>query len=143
MRHLELFAGIGGFRRAMDLLSLDGVMQFESIGFSEIDSNAVRTYKAVFDITAQEKELGDIVAFTAKNDGLKKRMRSLGKVDLITGGFPCQTFSMMGNKAGFEDEDRGQMFFRIMDIVDAKKVTKNEIGLLMTSLEGARNSDEQ
>ena len=121
MNHLELFAGIGGFRRAMDLLSQDGVMEFNSVGFSEIDPYAVQTYRAVFDVSPREKELGDIVAFTAKDENLRRRMRSLGKVNLITGGFPCQTFSMMGKQAGFKDEDRGQMFFRIMDIVDAKK----------------------
>lgn len=37
MRHLELFAGIGGFRRAMDLLSKDHIMNFHCVGYSEID----------------------------------------------------------------------------------------------------------
>ena len=50
MRHLELFSGIGGFRRALDLLSHDGVMDFVSAGFSEIDTNATRTYKAIYAI---------------------------------------------------------------------------------------------
>ena len=51
---------------------------------------------------------------------IKKNIKSLPKFDLLTGGFPCQTFSMMGSQAGFE-EDRGQMFFRIMDILVIKK----------------------
>lgn len=121
MKHLELFSGIGGFRRAMDLLARDGVMPFESVGYSEIDTNAQRTYKAVYNPSPTEVEIGDIVAFTKKDEGFDDRMKSLGTVELLTGGFPCQTFSMMGQKAGFDDEDRGQMFFRILDIIDAKK----------------------
>ena len=48
MRHLELFAGIGGFRQALELLTKDGVMSFQNIGFSEIDKNAVSTYKSCY-----------------------------------------------------------------------------------------------
>lgn len=115
MRHLELFAGIGGFRMAMDYLQRDGVAEFRNIGFSEIDKNAVNTYKANYDTTG-EVELGDIVEFTRCNSNIE----ALPDFDLLTGGFPCQSFSMMGKQMGFEDE-RGQMFFRIMDIVRIKR----------------------
>jgi len=111
MKHLELFSGIGGFRRALDLLDHDGVMPFECIGYSEIDSKAKLTYTSNYDVMG-EADLGDIVAFTSK----KENIQSLQQFDLLTGGFPCQTFSVMGDQAGF-DEDRGQMFFRIMDII--------------------------
>ena len=121
MRHLELFSGIGGFRRAMDLLREDGVMSFENCGFSEIDPKASTTYCSCYPISPSEVIMGDIVAFTKKDDGFKKRMDSLGAVDIITGGFPCQSFSMMGHQAGFSDEERGQMFFRILDVVDEKE----------------------
>ena len=116
MKHLELFAGIGGFRRAMDALTNDHIMDFHCIGYSEIDPKAETTYRVNYIIDKDEIVVGDIVAFT--ND--KKNIKSLPKFDLLTGGFPCQTFSMMGNQTGF-DEDRGQMFFRIMDILMVKK----------------------
>ena len=45
MTHLELFSGIGGFRRALDLLSQDGIMPFKCVGYSEIDTKAKQTYK--------------------------------------------------------------------------------------------------
>ena len=48
MTHLELFAGIGGFRRALDLLTKDKVMRFRSIGYSENDANALATYTSNF-----------------------------------------------------------------------------------------------
>lgn len=111
MKHLELFAGVGGFRSAMDHIEQDLGIANEIIGYSEIDAKATATYKANYD-TTNEIEIGDIVAFIKD----KERFLSLPKFDLLTGGFPCQTFSMMGNQAGF-NEDRGQMFFRIMDIV--------------------------
>lgn len=111
MKHLELFSGIGGFRRAFDLLSKDGLMSFECVGYSEIDAKAKATYQLNYD-TRGEVDMGDIVAFTSDID----RMQTLEDFDLLSAGFPCQTFSVMGNQAGF-GEGRGQMFFRIMDII--------------------------
>lgn len=113
MTHLELFAGVGGFRTAMNHIQQDLGMMNDVVGFSEIDSKATATYKANYD-TANEIEMGDIVAFIKDEN----RFDNLPHFNLLTGGFPCQTFSMMGNQAGF-NEDRGQMFFRIMDIVHA------------------------
>ncbi len=114
MRHLELFAGIGGFRMAMEHLQLDGIMEFQNIAFSEIDKHATTTYKANFD-TTHEIEIGDIVEFTKD----RERINNLPNFEILTGGFPCQSFSLMGFQKGFEDE-RGQLFFRIMDIVRIK-----------------------
>ena len=116
MRHLELFAGIGGFRRAMDLLTHDNIMDFRCIGYSEIDAKATKTYCANYHPEDDgEIAMGDIVAFTSD----VANVENLPQFDLLTGGFPCQTFSMMGKQAGF-NEDRGQMFFRIMDILQVR-----------------------
>lgn len=114
MTHLELFSGIGGFRRALDLLTQDGIMPFECVGYSEIDAKAKQTYQVNYD-TEGEVDMGDIVSFTANPANIE----ALNHFDLLTGGFPCQTFSVMGQQSGFE-EDRGQMFFRIMDIIHAR-----------------------
>ena len=112
MNHLELFSGIGGFRRAFDLITHDGFMDVDSIGYSEIDANALKTYRAVYEIADDEMDIGDIVEFTSNRNNLE----DLPDFELLTGGFPCQPFSMMGAQQGF-DEDRGQLFFRIMDIL--------------------------
>ena len=116
MRHLELFSGIGGFRRALDLLSHDGNIHFNSVGYSEIDSRALDTYRAIYDLDPNEIALGDIVEFTSNEENIV----NLPDFELLTGGFPCQPFSMMGALQGFE-EDRGQMFFRICDILRIKR----------------------
>ncbi len=112
MNHVELFAGIGGFRRAMDLISKDMNFIIETIAYSEIDEKAKLTYNSNFNIK-NEIAIGDIVAFTKD----PKAMSLLPNYELLSGGFPCQTFSMMGNQEGF-GEERGQMFFRIMDMIN-------------------------
>ncbi len=113
--HLELFAGIGGFRKAIDTFAKDNNFSSKCIGFSENDKYAVQTYKSNFN-TIGEVELGDISKFTSKYDNIS----NLPNFDLLTGGFPCQAFSMMGKKLGFEDK-RGNVFYSIIDILQIKK----------------------
>lgn len=118
MTHLELFAGVGGFRRAMDLLSKDNIMPFNTVGYSEIDVKALLTYRANYHPERNgEVYLGDINKFASDINNIQ----NLPSIEILTGGFPCQSFSMMGNQMGFEDEDRGQLFFRIIDILRVKR----------------------
>lgn len=114
MNHVELFAGIGGFRRAMDLIALDMNFPIQTVAYSEIDKNAIATYNANYN-TQNELPIGDIVEFTKDN----RAVRNLPRYEIVSGGFPCQTFSMMGSQEGF-GEERGQMFFRIMDMVNSR-----------------------
>lgn len=99
MKFLDLFAGIGGFRIGMERAG------HECIGFCEIDKFARASYKAIHDTTG-EIELHDIT--TVSDDFI----RSIGNVDVICGGFPCQAFSIAGKRKGFEDT-RGTLFFQI------------------------------
>lgn len=115
MRHVELFSGIGGFRHAMRLLSNDGGPRFACVGYSEIDSAARKTYTANFD-TDGEVAIGDIATFV--EDALA--VERLPRFDLITGGFPCQSFSMMGAQRGFEDT-RGTLFFSMARLVQIRR----------------------
>ena len=99
MKFLDLFAGIGGFRLGMERAG------HECIGFCEIDKFARASYKAIHDTTG-EIELHDI---TTVSDEL---IQSIGHIDVICGGFPCQAFSIAGDRRGFEDK-RGTLFFEI------------------------------
>ena len=99
MKFLDLFAGIGGFRLGMESAG------HECIGFCEIDKFARASYKAIHN-TEGEIELHDITRVTDES------IRGIGSVDIICGGFPCQAFSIAGNRRGFEDT-RGTLFFEI------------------------------
>lgn len=115
IKHLELFAGIGGFRQALNILCHDFNLISKSVGFSEIDSYASNTYKANFDISS-EVEIGDIVSFVQEHTNVV----ALQDFDFLSGGFPCQSFSMMGKQNGFNDV-RGNVFFQILEIMKIKK----------------------
>ncbi|MCD8431738.1 DNA (cytosine-5-)-methyltransferase [Tenacibaculum finnmarkense genomovar ulcerans] len=115
LKHLELFAGIGGFRKAIDLYCKDNNIKSECIGFSEIDKYATTTYKANYN-TENEVELGDIGVFTSEKSNIER----LPDFDLLSGGFPCQSFSMMGKQEGLEDK-RGNLFYSIINILKIKK----------------------
>ena len=99
MKFLDLFAGIGGFRLGMESAG------HECVGFCEIDKFARSSYKAIHD-TEGEIELHDITRVSDES------IRGIGRVDIICGGFPCQAFSIAGNRRGFEDT-RGTLFFEI------------------------------
>ena len=101
MKFLDLFAGIGGFRLGLEQAG------HECVGFCEIDKFARRSYKAIHN-TEGEREYHDIT--TVSNE----EWRTLrGTVELICGGFPCQSFSIAGKRKGFLDETRGTLFFEI------------------------------
>lgn len=115
LKYIDLFSGIGGFRRAMELLSSDLELKSECVAFSEIDKYAVTSYKANYN-TEGEIEIGDIEKFVEDDSNIEK----LPHFDVLFGGFPCQPFSMMGKQLGLED-NRGGLFFSVMKIVDIKK----------------------
>lgn len=99
MKFLDLFAGIGGFRLGMESAG------HECVGFCEIDKFARKSYKAIHNMEG-EIELHDITRVSNES------VRRIGSVDVICGGFPCQAFSIAGNRRGFEDT-RGTLFFEI------------------------------
>ena len=105
IKYLDMFAGIGGFRSGLERIG-----GFECIGFCEIDKYAKQSYEAMYDTKGE-------LYF---NDARKINPKELPDIDLITGGFPCQSFSIAGRRKGFEDT-RGTLFFEIARIASAKK----------------------
>ncbi len=107
IRFIDLFCGIGGFRIAVQqAASLLGA-EAECVLSSDIDEECQCAYEANF----KERPLGDISAISASK---------VPPHDLLLAGFPCQPFSIIGHRKGFEDT-RGTLFFEIARIIEAKK----------------------
>ena len=102
-KFIDLFAGIGGFRIAMQ--NLGGKCVFTS----EWDKDAQKTYRANFG----EVPFGDIT-----KEETKKFIPD--EFDVLCAGFPCQAFSIAGKRGGFEDT-RGTLFFDVAEIIKRKK----------------------
>lgn len=100
MNFIDICSGIGGFRSALEMNG------HNCLAFAEIDKYAKQSYRAIYD-TNGEEELDDITTITDEHFRLYK-----GRCDIITGGFPCQAFSIAGNRRGFDDT-RGTIFFHI------------------------------
>ena len=111
-RFADLFAGIGGFR--CGLTSLGG----ECVYTSEWDKFSLETYKNWYGADHIEEEDFRTVDYEEIPDH-----------DILCGGFPCQPFSLagvssknfLGRSHGFEDEKQGNLFFSILDAVNAKQ----------------------
>ena len=114
-----MFAGIGGFRTG---LSKFGDF-FVPVGFCEIDPYARKAYEAIYDTKGE-------LFF---EDARKIVPEELPDIDLVCGGFPCQSFSIAGKRGGFEDA-RGTLFFEIARIARVKRpkylLLENVPGLL-------------
>lgn len=117
---LDLFAGIGGFRLALERLG------WRCVGFSEVDKWCVRTYKENFD-TSDEVELGDI---------RRVDIMDIPDFDVLCAGFPCQPFSIMGHRRGFEDT-RGTLFFEILRILRDRRPK----AFILENVRGLTNHD--
>lgn len=116
-KFIDLFAGIGGFRLALQ--NLGGKCVFTS----EWDKEAKRTYRANFG----ETPFGDITKEETKSyipDGF----------DVLCAGFPCQAFSIAGKRGGFEDT-RGTLFFDVAEIIKRKQPN----AIFLENVKGLRN----
>jgi DNA (cytosine-5)-methyltransferase 1 len=116
-KFIDLFAGIGGFRMAMQ--NLGGKCVFTS----EWDENAKKTYRANYG----ETPFGDITKERTKN-------YIPDDFDVLCAGFPCQAFSIAGKRGGFEDT-RGTLFFDVAEIIKTKKPK----AIFLENVKGLRN----
>lgn len=114
-KFIDLFAGIGGIRLAFEKAGTKCVFT------SEWDKYAQMTYSANFG----EIPFGDITKISEKE---------IPKFDILTGGFPCQPFSSIGKRQGFEHETQGTLFYDVARIIKHHKprafLLENVAGLI-------------
>jgi DNA (cytosine-5)-methyltransferase 1 len=115
-----MFSGIGAIEYALKRLNLNSEIQFAS----DIDNFVKQSYFANYEIGA-ENWYNDVCNI----NGEKYR----GKIDLLVGGSPCQSFSMVGKRKGFEDT-RGTLFYEFARVVQESQpnvfIFENVKGLL-------------
>ena len=130
MKFIDFFAGIGGFRRGMELAG------HECVGFCEFDKFATASYISMHLLTEeQRKTLEDIPIKKRQKEILKEEYRNgewyandirrvyagdIPKADCWCFGFPCQDISVAGTQVGFQG-NRSSLFFRVMYLVGQLK----------------------
>ena len=126
MRFIDWFAGIGGFRRGMELAG------HECVGFCEFDKYAVASYTAMHLCTQEQLDYLSTLPLKERQKEILKEQyrngewfsddvrsvdaRSIPKSDCWCFGFPCQDISISGKQLGFTG-NRSSLFFRIMYLV--------------------------
>lgn len=130
MKFIDFFAGIGGFRRGMELAG------HECVGFCEFDKFATASYISMHLLTdEQRKALEDIPIKKRQKEILKEEYRNgewyandirrvyagdIPKADCWCFGFPCQDISIAGKQVGFQG-NRSSLFFRVMYLIGQLK----------------------
>ena len=130
MKFIDFFAGIGGFRRGMELAG------HECVGFCEFDKFATASYISMHLLTEEQRNtLEDIPIKKRQKEILKEEYRNgewyandirrvyagdIPKAECWCFGFPCQDISVAGKQAGFQG-NRSSLFFRVMYLVGQLK----------------------
>lgn len=105
---IDLFAGIGGIRLGFESAG------FEAVFANDFDKKAAETYKANFGESIDTASIKEII----KEKGMAKIPK---RFDVLTGGFPCQPFSIAGHQMGFADKERGDLLFAVIEILKSRK----------------------
>lgn len=100
--YIDLFCGLGAFHTAFNTDN-----DFKCVFACDIDSGIRKIYKANYGIEVH----GDIRSID---------LTAMPNFDILCAGFPCQPFSIAGNGEGFQDTEKGNLFYDILNIIDAK-----------------------
>ena len=118
LKFIDLFAGIGGTRLAFEKNGMKCVFS------SEWDPHSQKTYEANFG----ERPHGDITQIAT---------REIPDFDVLVAGFPCQPFSSIGKRQGFEHPTQGTLFFDVLRIIKDKRPG----AFLLENVKGLRTHD--
>lgn len=102
LKYIDLFCGLGAFHTAFNTDP-----RFKCVFACDIDEGARKVYTANYGMEVH----GDIRTI---------KCAELPDFDILCAGFPCQPFSIAGNGEGFKDTEKGNLFYDILTIIDAK-----------------------
>lgn len=122
IKFFDMFSGIGGFRTGFERAG-----GFECVGHCEIDKYADAAYRAAHDIKESEVYYKDATEISTD---------TMPDIDILCGGFPCQSFSIAGKRKGFDDT-RGTLFFEIARVARERHVPM----LLLENVPGLLSHD--
>jgi len=108
LRYIDLFCGLGAFHTAFDRYNKNNNLKYECVFACDIDKGVRNVYEENYGI----KPKGDI-----NNINIHK----IPNFDILCAGFPCQPFSIAGKQEGFKDKIKGNLFYKILDIIDIKQ----------------------
>lgn len=143
MRFIDFFSGVGGFTRGLELVG------HKCVGHCEIDKYAEASYRSMHTITETQRDYLSTLSLQERQQEILKedylngewysaditrvRPEDLPEADCYCFGFPCQAFSIAGNRRGFEDA-RGTLFFEVMRLAKERQpqilFAENVAGLL-------------
>ncbi|MCL2112084.1 MAG: DNA (cytosine-5-)-methyltransferase [Clostridiales bacterium] len=122
LKFMDFCAGIGAGR-----LGVERGMNAVCVGYSEIMQSSIKTYNLLHD-AIDEKNFGDLTGISTDE---------LPDFDVMIAGFPCQTFSIIGQRQGLED-DRGQIIYHLIKILKNKTVPY----FILENVKGLINHDK-
>lgn len=131
----SLFAGVGGICLGFKQAKTKNA-HYELSWANEIDKFACHTYRTNFSHQLIEGDLIEILA--SNNVDLNVMLNT--KIDVLTGGFPCQPFSLAGKRLGLNDE-RGNLFLNIVDLIN-KMVQKPRV-LFLENVKNLKSHDQK
>jgi DNA (cytosine-5)-methyltransferase 1 len=109
VKYIDLFCGLGAFHTAFNKNNnIQKNIKYTCVLASDINEGIRSIYEENYGI----KPEGDIN---------KININTMPDFDILCAGFPCQPFSIAGNKKGFQDKTSGNLFYKILEIIDKKK----------------------
>lgn len=109
VKYIDLFCGLGSFHTAFNRNNiLQNEVKYTCVLASDINEGVRKIYEENYGI----KPEGDIN---------KINIDTMPDFDILCAGFPCQPFSIAGNQKGFQDKTRGNLFYKILEIIDRKQ----------------------
>lgn len=109
VKYIDLFCGLGAFHTAFNRNNLlQNEIKYTCVLACDINEGVRNVYEENYGIRPE----GDIN---------KINIEAMPDFDILCAGFPCQPFSIAGNQQGFQDKTRGNLFYKILEIIDKKQ----------------------